>query len=120
MGRFMLRTTRSGRGVGPGIRSGVWKVLGRAPARDCGGNMILRGGRNRPPLQLVRLRRVREQSDRPGALEGGRERPLVPSARPGDSTREDLAAVAYESPQARDLLVVDVVDLLDAEAAHLA
>ena len=28
IGRFMLRTTRSGRGVGPGMRSWVWKVMG--------------------------------------------------------------------------------------------
>jgi hypothetical protein len=44
----------------------------------------------------------------------------MPRAGAGDPTREDLAAVADESTKARDLLVVDVVDLLDAEAAYLA
>src|ERR1700682_2030369 len=93
----MLRTTRSGRGVGPGTRSWLWKVM-----------------------RLVRLRRVRKKSDRTRALQRCRERSLVTGASAGDTAREDLAAVADESPQARDLLVVDVVDFLDAEAADLA
>src|SRR5713226_5894653 len=86
MGRFMLRTTRSGRGVGPGIRSWVWKAM-----------------------RLVRLGRVREQRDRARALEGCGQRALMPRTGPGDAAREDLAAVADKAPQAGNLLVIDVV-----------
>src|SRR5579864_7976226 len=94
----------------------------RAPSRGSGGRMILRGDHecDRPSERLVRLGRVWEQCDRPRALEGGREGTLVPGACAGDAAGKDLASVADESPQAGDLLVVDVVDLLDAEAAHLA
>src|SRR5579864_1257567 len=94
----------------------------RAPSRGSGGRMILRGDHecDRPSERLVRLGRVWEQCDRPRALEGGREGTLVPGACAGDAAGKDLASVADESPQAGDLLVVDVADLLDAEAAHLA
>src|ERR1700737_4192413 len=93
----MLRTTRSGRGVGPGTRSWLWKVM-----------------------RSVRLRRVRKKGYGTRALKSGRQRSLVAGASARDAPREDLAAVADESPQARDLLVVDVMDFLDAEAADLA
>src|SRR5437868_3266188 len=66
------------------------------------------------------LRRVRQQRDRAGALEGRGERSLVSGARSSYAPGQDLAAVADEAPQPRDLLVVDVRDLLDAESADLA
>src|SRR5436305_7162971 len=68
----------------------------------------------------MRFGRVRQQSDRARPLERGRQRALMPRAGPGYAARKDLAAVADEPPQPRDLLVVDVADLLDAEAADLA
>src|ERR1700694_817008 len=64
--------------------------------------------------------RVREQGDRSRALEGSRERTLVAGAGACNPSRQDLAAVAHKAAEARDLLVIDVVDLLDAEAADLA
>src|SRR5450759_3601289 len=112
--------------------------MGRAPSRGGGGTLNSIGtqvltasplpagpaaGRTSPhggEARLVLFGRVRKQCDRPGALESGREGALVPRARAGDTPGKDLAAVADESPQAGDLLVVDVADLLDAEAAHLA
>ena len=48
------------------------------------------------------------------------QRPLVQGAGAGHAPGEDLAAVAEVAAQARDLLVVDVVDVLQAEGAHLA
>src|SRR2546428_8808064 len=68
---------------------------------------------------LVLFGRGRKQGDRPCALERGGERALVPGARPGHSTGQDLPAVADETAQPRDLLVVDVLDFLHAQAAHL-
>src|SRR5207237_9122217 len=69
---------------------------------------------------LVQLGRVRQQRDRARTLERRRQRPLMPGARPGHAPRQDLASVADKAAQARYLLVVDVVDLLDAEGAYLA
>src|SRR5487761_134950 len=66
------------------------------------------------------LGRVWKEGDRPCPLQRAGQRALVSGAGAGHAPRQDLAAVAHEAPQARDLLVVDVVDLLDAEAAHLA
>src|SRR5260370_38423908 len=66
------------------------------------------------------LRRVGQERDRAGALERRGQRPLVAGAGPGDAPREDLAPGADEAAKARDLLVVDVVDLLDAERAYLS
>src|SRR5487761_1006096 len=66
------------------------------------------------------LGRVWKEGDRPCPLQRAGQRALVSGAGAGHAPRQDLAAVAHEAPQARDLLVVDVADLLDAEAAHLA
>src|SRR6202035_1588826 len=82
------------------------------------GDAQLRLEGHRGPLVL--LGRVWEKSDRAGALQRGRQRTLVAGARSRDATRKDFAAVAHESTEPRDLLVVDVVDLLDAEAADLS
>src|SRR5258708_39274084 len=136
----MRRRARSGSGVGRGIRSWVWKVMGRAPSRDGGGPLnsigtLLRGRAAPPPGRpphsvggrggrdravLVRLCRVRKQGDRARPLECGRQGSLMPRARACDSTREDLAAVAHEAAQAGDLFVVGVGDLLDTKAAYLS
>src|SRR5258708_4310830 len=133
----MLRTTRSGSGVGPGIRSWGWKVMGRAPSGDCGGTLnsigTLLPGRASPPpgrpphsvgrrggrdrAVLVRLCRVRKQGDRARPLECGRQGSLMPRARACDSTREDLAAVAHAAAQAGELFVGGVGGLLDQKTS---
>src|ERR1700737_2667893 len=91
----MARRTRSGSGVGPGIRSCCVIALS-----------VVGGERN--------------QGNLAGALEGDRQRPLVAGAGAGDTAGEDLAALGDEPAQARDLFVVDVLGLLNAEAAYLA
>src|SRR5207249_9245450 len=63
---------------------------------------------------------VRKESDRASALQGCGQRPLVPGARARHAARQNLAAIADEPAQARNLLVVDIRDLLHAEAADLA
>src|SRR5712691_248861 len=62
---------------------------------------------------------VGEQGDVAGALERDREPPLVTRTGSGDATRKDLASLADEAAQARDLLVVDEMDLLHTEVADL-
>src|SRR5438270_3712969 len=111
IGLLMLRTTRSGRGVGPGIRSWVENVIGRAP---------LTGFAGAADSRLPDFGCVREQRDGARPLERGGQRPLVAGTGPGDAAGQDLAPVADEAAQPRDLLVVDVGDLLDAERADLA
>src|SRR5690348_11654572 len=96
IGRFMLRTTRSGSGVGPGIRSWVEKVIGRATSKGSGGE---------GDSELMLLRCVRKQGDRPCAFEGRGQRPLMPGTRPGDAAGQDLAPVADEPAQTGHLFV---------------
>src|SRR5712692_1684603 len=69
---------------------------------------------------LVLLGCVRQQRDRPGALERHGQGTLVPRTGPGDAPRQDLAAIADKPAQPRNLLVIDVVDLLRAKRADLA
>src|SRR5579859_1576143 len=69
---------------------------------------------------LVLLGRIGKQGDGAGALEGCGQRPLVSRARARHAAWQDLASVAHEPAQTRDLLVVDVRDLLHAETAYLA
>src|SRR4051812_5322458 len=97
-GRCIARTTLSGSGVGPGIRSWVVKDMG---------------------VLLAKFRRVRQEGDRARAFERRGERALMPRASAGYTPRQDLSAVADEPAQPRNLFVVDVVDLLDAKAADL-
>src|SRR2546427_11407115 len=95
------------------MRSWLEKVMGVLLSGDGASAHILLPS-------LVLFGRVRKESDRASALEGCGQRPLVPGARARHAARQDLAAVADEPAQARDLLVVDVRDLLQAEAADLA
>src|SRR5581483_2414583 len=53
-------------------------------------------------------------------LDGLRQLTLVPGAGAGHPAGQDLAALRGERAQDRDLLEVDVADLLRAEAADLA
>jgi hypothetical protein len=68
---------------------------------------------------LVLVGGVGEQGDVTRALERDREAPLVPSAGARDATRKDLASLADEAAEARNLLVVDEMDLLHTEVANL-
>src|SRR3954454_6597203 len=69
--------------------------------------------------RLARVADVREQRDLAGALDGGRDLVLVPAAGAGYTPRADLAAVADELAERRDVLVVDVLDLVAAVLAGL-
>src|SRR5215471_4265547 len=90
MGRFIARTIRSGSGVGPGIRSWVEKLIGRAPIP----------GLWRPRNSaLVQLRRVRKEGNRARALERGGQRALMTGACARHATRQDLAPIADEATQ---------------------
>src|SRR5580704_5267739 len=74
---------------------------------------------NRDARWLADLRK-RQQCDMPCALQGHRQRALVARACPGHPARQDLAPLRQVPAQPGDLLVVDEVDVLQAEAAHLA
>ena len=54
-----------------------------------------------------------------GAFERDREAALMTSAGSRHTTRKDFAALADETAQARNLFVVDQMDLLNAEVADL-
>src|SRR3954454_8348368 len=69
--------------------------------------------------RLARVADVREQRDLSRALDRGRDLVLVPAAGAGDAARADLAAVADELAEGRDVLVIDVVDLVAAVLAGL-
>lgn len=56
----------------------------------------------------------------PGALDRCRQRALVLSARSGLPSRLDHSSVGDEPSQPRDILVIDMLDAVRAEAAHLA
>src|SRR5689334_13262490 len=70
-------------------------------------------------LWLLELRRERQQGDVARLLDGIGQPPLVRGADAGNAARHDLAALGHEGVQQLHILVVDVVDLLDAEAAYL-
>src|SRR3954471_12760658 len=61
------------------------------------------------------LGRERQQGHVTGALQGDGEHALVPGARAGLATRLDLAAVGNVATQLARVLVIDLVDLVDAE-----
>src|SRR5215831_13005051 len=73
-----------------------------------------------PVWSALGVGRERQQRDGARALQGVGQRPLMLGARPGDAARQDLAPLGQEPAEAADLLVVDVVDALDAERADLA
>src|SRR3954467_14286919 len=64
-------------------------------------------------------RRVGQQGDLAGVLDGDGHVALVLDAVAGDPTRADLAAVGDELPEQRGVLVVDAGRLLLAELANL-
>jgi hypothetical protein len=65
------------------------------------------------------LSHVRQQSDLTRTLHSASDLALVPAAGAGDSTGADLAAVRDEPAQSRDVLVVDLLDLVAAVRAWL-
>src|SRR5260370_41855190 len=64
------------------------------------------------------LRCERQQRDVAGLLDRVGQTPLARSANARDAARHDLAPLGDECVQHLDVFVIDVVDLLDAEAAH--
>src|SRR3954465_10284648 len=70
--------------------------------------------------RLAGVAYVRKQRDLTGALDGGRDLVLVPAAGAGDAPRADLAAVADELAERRDVLVVAVLDFVAAVLAGSA
>src|ERR1700681_927467 len=63
---------------------------------------------------------VRNQGDLARALDRRLQLALVHRARARDTPRQDLAALRHERPQQLHVLVVDVVDLVRTELAHLS
>src|SRR6478609_2112647 len=63
--------------------------------------------------------RERHQSDVPRLLDRFRQTALVRGTHARDTAGRDLAAFADEASQQTDVFVVDVVDFVDAESAHL-
>src|ERR1700759_2020981 len=61
---------------------------------------------------------VRQQGQEAGALDGDRQLALVERARARQASRRDLAVFTNEIAQHVDVLVVDVLDLGDGEAAE--
>jgi len=68
---------------------------------------------------LVR-RGVRQQRDRPRALDRVRELALMARAAARDPAGNDLPALGHEAPEAAHVLVIDERDLVRAELADLA
>src|SRR5438045_8005032 len=66
------------------------------------------------------LRHIRDERDLAGALDCRLQLALMFRAGPGNTPRQDLAALGDERPDQLDVLVVDVVDLVRAELADLA
>jgi len=63
---------------------------------------------------------VRQQGHRARPLDRVRDLTLMSRAAPGDPARDDLAALAHEASQPANVLVIDQVDLVDAELTDLA
>src|ERR1700743_2682750 len=61
---------------------------------------------------------VRQQGQEAGALDGDRQLALVERARARQASRRDLAVLTDEIAQRVDVLVVDLLDLGDGEAAE--
>src|SRR5439155_23694563 len=62
---------------------------------------------------------VRDQRDLPRPLDGGLQLPLMHGTRARNPPGQDLAALGHEGTEQLDILVVDIVDLVRAELAHL-
>src|SRR6185436_14030064 len=63
---------------------------------------------------------VRQESQLAGPLDSGGELVLVPAAAARDAARADLALVGQVAPQGREVLVLDLVDLVPAEVTALS
>src|SRR5512146_2838002 len=74
---------------------------------------------NSPVKNLGLTRRKRQQGDVARALDGGRKPALVRRAHAGQATGNDLAPLGHKLLQQAHVLVIDVVNFLDAELAHL-
>src|SRR5829696_9507455 len=70
--------------------------------------------------RLARVADVGQQGELAGALDGRRDLVLVPAAGARDAARADLAAIRHVLLQGRDVLVVDLVDLVTAVPTRLA
>jgi len=66
------------------------------------------------------LGHVRQQSQLTRTLHSARHLALVPTARARDPAGPDLPAVGDEPPQCRDVLVVNLLDMIAAVRARLA
>src|SRR5579871_4505279 len=69
-------------------------------------------------IRLLELRRERQQRDVARLFDGVGEPPLVRGAHAGNAARNNLAAFRHESVQQLYVLVIDVVDFLDAKPAN--
>src|SRR4051794_17510286 len=97
----------------PPARRRTPSIIGRSLGR------VASGGRRSGRLGPEVLRRVRQQGDDPGALQGDGQLPLVGGAGAGLPTRLDLRALREVAAEAVDLLVVDRDGLVGAEGADL-
>src|SRR5450759_2159179 len=66
----------------------------------------------------LNLRRERQQRDVAGLLDSVGQTALARSANTRDAAWHDLTPLGNEPVQHLDVFVIDVVDLLNAEAAH--
>src|SRR5690606_3612689 len=66
------------------------------------------------------VRRVRQQRNLPGPLDGHGQLALVPGAVAGDAPRQHLGPLGQEAAQAAGFLIIDAVDFVDAERANLS
>src|SRR6516225_888677 len=71
------------------------------------------------PRFLLDRRRERKQRDIAGLLDRFAQSPLVRRAHACDASRRDFAALADKRPEHPGVLVIDIVDLVDAETAYL-
>src|SRR5204863_9404902 len=81
------------------------------------GTPLWLGRRKRPPHQILKTRRERQQRDIPRLLDRIRQPALMRRAHAGNPARHNLAPLRDEAVQQFRVLIVDVVDLLDAEPA---
>ena len=68
---------------------------------------------------MVSIHREGQQRDGTGALDGLAQLTLMLGAVAAHPAGQDLAALVGEAAQTVDVLVVDVLDLIHTEAAHL-
>src|SRR3546814_554096 len=94
----------------------LW-AAGAGCGRPASGSPMPEAG-SRPMTASVRL--IRQQRQHPRAHDGRAQPSLVLRARAGDPPRQDLRALGHEGGQQLHVLVVDLLDLVRTELAHLA